>query len=292
MSSSPSPSSSPSNESKEPASSSPASAPKREPFFDAVRRFSNYHITSVLQSLVGLPSSLSPPATSGWIIDDEADNSAPLSSPPLPQRSGSDSIADEVRKLGDKNDDGNDGKGSGGGGGGVGIPHCSTATAPAAAGKGDAAKPEKMAMLDPDFGELFAIASPLLHMVGAIEATQREMFRTLAQASAAAAAAPVLPACSAATELDYYSFFAHQFQQHRDEERDKDSSPTTTATTATTAMRPKAMVGSYSEVRSVTGPDGVTKTRRVEVKKYADGSEERRESEDLVLPRDSAAIEG
>ena len=273
-------SSSPSDGSKE---------PKREPFFDTVRRFSDYHISSVLRSLVGLPSSLSPPATSGWIIDDEADNSAP---PPPPPRPGSDSVVDEVRKLGDKNDDGNDGKRSGGGGGGgVGIPHCSATTAPAAAGKGDAGTPEKMEMLDPDFGELLAIASPLLHMVGAIEATHREMFRTLAQAGAAAAAAPVLPARSAATELDYYSFFARQFQQHRDEERDKDSLPTTTTTTTTTT-RPRAVVESYSEVRSVTGPDGVTKTRRVEVKKYADGSEERRESEGLVLPRDSAAIEG
>ncbi|KAF8541579.1 hypothetical protein BDD12DRAFT_828964 [Trichophaea hybrida] len=246
------PSSSGPSDSKDTATT--ATPPKREPFFDTVRRFSDLQFSTLLHSLIGLPSSLSPPSTSGWIIDDDlADSERP---PPRPHRSGSDSIIDEVHKLRDNNNNDDDGKN-----GGIGSFHRSTSST----GSGGESNAGKREIVGP--GELFGFPTSPLDMFRAFEEAHGANFRSLLSE----ANNPAPPSSSSTTELDYYSFFERQFRQQSPPRHDDPS-------------QPRRLVKSYSEVRSVTGPDGVTKTRRVEVKKYADGSEERREKDGVVLP--------
>jgi len=241
-----------------PSDSKDTAPPKREPFFDTVRRISDLQFSALLHSLIGLPSSLSPPSTSGWIIDDDlADPEHPS---PRPHRSGSDSIINEVHKLRD-NDDDDDGKN-----GGVRSFHSST-TSTGSAGESSAGKKEMMAP-----GEFFGFPSPF-DVFRAFEQAHGAIFRSLLSEANTPALPPVTPentTTTPSTELDYYSFFERQFRQQSPPRHDP--------------SQPRRLVESYSEVRSVTGPDGVTTTRRVEVKKYADGSEERREREGVVLP--------
>jgi hypothetical protein len=242
--------------------SSPEAAPqppKREPFFQTVRRFGDYQFSTLLHSLIGLPSSLSPPATNGWILDDDID---PADTPrPRTQRSGSDSIVDEVRKLRDDEER----KGGGGGGsGGMGVARTiSGPVVPESAPPSTDRKREVVTV-----GEVFTIPTPV-EMLRGFEDLQRELFRPLATPRPDLRRNNTTTATE--TELDYYSFFERQFRRQNPAPEDAPQGQ-------------RRVVEAFSEARSFTGPDGVTKTRRVEMKKFSDGSEERIEREGSTSP--------
>jgi len=245
----------------------PTAPPKREPFFDTVRRISDYQISTLLHSLIGLPSSLSPPQNSGWIGDADltaVDGRDELMASPKAVRSGSNSIADEVRKLRD-DEERKGGSGSGGMGMEPTISKAATSTGAAGSGSGDSAKRE-MTML-PDS---FSVPSPA-SMLRGFEELHNKLFRPLLVNRSSASAS----ANSSNTELDYYIFFEQQFRR-----------PPSGAT-----GEGKTVVERASEVRSVASPDGVTRTGRIEVKRFSDGTEERKEGENTALPRDGGGGE-
>lgn len=192
--------------------------------------------------------------------DDDID---PADAPrPRTQRSGSDSIVDEVRKLRDDEErKGGGGDGSGSGGLGIGRAETGGTSAPApGSGKREACM---------GVGEIFSVPSSV-EMLRGFEELHRELFRPLVMSPSSLR--PENRRNNIETELDYYAFFERQFQRRN---------PTATATTEDGK---KCVVEKFEEVRSFTGPDGVTKSRRVEVKKFSDGSEERREKEGITMP--------
>ena len=248
----------------------PPASPKREPFFETVRRFSDLQFTTILHSLTGLPSSLTPPQPSGWITDDDLP-AGQVTSLPSPQRSGSDSlgVVAELHKkeLRDVKDDSDSGSGNGGGGGvGVGAPAPLTAPRPAPA---TAPESEPANKRDREAPVLFSFAplAGVLDTLRDFSELHRELFRV-----APAPPAPTKDVMAGeqeaqTTELDYYNFFSRSFRGESG----------------------TGVVESYSDVRSVAGTDGVVKTRRVEVQRFADGREVRWERDGVVLPSGVAA---
>ncbi|KAI5844793.1 hypothetical protein BZA05DRAFT_157859 [Tricharina praecox] len=260
--------------------------PKREPFFDTVRRISDYQISTLLHSLIGLPSSLSPPQNSGWLDDSDltaVDGRDEMLPRPKTVRSGSDSIVDEVRKLRDDEErKGGSGSGSGGMGIGPAISRAATSTGASAAaagnsgggggGGGDSAKRE-MAMLP----ESFFVPSPA-SMLRGFEELHKELFRPFLADRSYSASAPAGSSSATTTELDYYKFFDQQYRYP--------PSGGGGGGGGGGASEGKIVVERVSEVRSATGSDGVTRTTQIEVKRYSDGTEERREMQKSILPRD------
>lgn len=244
----------------------PAVPPKREPFFDTVRRFSDYQISTLLHSLIGLPSSISPPQNTGWLNDSDmiaVDGRDELVARPKAVRSGSDSIVDEVRKLRDDEER----KGGGSGGMGPTIPRAVTSAGTAGDNSGDSAKKES-AML-PD-GFFVPSAANMLHR---FEELHSELFRHFSAGRSYSTSASV--SSSASTELDYYKFFEQNYRRPR---------------SGGTAEE-RTVIEKVSEVHTVKGPDGVTKTKQIEVKRFSDGTEERREREKTILPYDVGGVE-
>jgi len=245
----------------------PAVPPKREPFFDTVRRISDYQISTLLHSLIGLPSSISPPQNTGWLDDSDmlaVDGRDELMARSKTVRSGSDSIVDEVRKL---RDDEERKGGSGSGGLGPTISGAVTSAGTTGDSSGDSAKKES-AML-PD-GYFVPSAANMLHR---FEELHRELFWPFPAGRSYSASASV--SSSASTELDYYKFFEQHYRRPR----------------SGGTAEGKTVVERVSEVRTVKGPDGVTKTKHVEVKRFSDGTEEWKERENTILAYDGGGME-
>ena len=220
--------------------------PNRRPFFETVRRYSDMQFSTLLHNLIGLPSSVSPPSNkSDWILDSDIPASDPSNPRPRTVRSGSDSIVEEVRKLQD--DDGKDG------GAGLGLQRTVSNIMPKTETK------EAKRVLQDGGWEWRAP----LGVVKAFEEAHREFFLSTQRSFARDTRPPLLSSLSESnaggTELDYYAFFERE------------------------SNRPR-VVAAFEEVRSITGVDGVTNTRRVEVRKFSDGKEERVEKVNTRLP--------
>ncbi|CCX32679.1 hypothetical protein FPQ18DRAFT_313014 [Pyronema domesticum] len=253
--------------------------PPREPFFQTVRRFSDQHFSSLLHSLIGLPSSITPPATSGW-IDDDGSNARGAA------RGTSHSSARPNTKP-----DGN------------------SETPGSSSGSSNAAKREMIS---------FEIPSPF-EVLKTVEQAHTEIFRSLMSPPPSVHQQHH----QQQTELDYYNFFESQFRkqgagqesqgtsqeslqisqtsQTSQSQSQSQSQPSemqsmqamqsmqTTQTTqaiqeAPTQGQGKRIIETYSETRTMTDSTGVTKTRQVEVRRFSDGSEERKEGERTIMP--------
>jgi hypothetical protein len=248
----------------------PSVNPPREPFFHTVRRFSDQHFSSLLHSLIGLPSSITPPATSGW-IDDDGSNAQGA-------RGTAQSSARADTKSNTKPDSSSDSAGP------------SNPTA-------------KCEMIS------FEIPSPF-EVLKTVEQAHTEIFKSL-----------MSPPPSVhqyqqqqQTELDYYNFFESQFRkrdagqegqgtsqssqtsqtlQSQSQSQSQSSENMQTMQTmqttqaiqeAPTQGQGKRIIETYSETRTTTDSTGVTKTRQVEVRRFSDGSEERKEGERTTMP--------
>jgi hypothetical protein len=115
-----------------PSSPSPSDSlhPAREPFYQTVRRFSDMQFSTLLHSLIGLPSMIAPPSSTGWAVENAKDGEEAVGSPSSlsnshrSHRSVSDAILEDAQKPpSESKEDGKSQNDDDSGGGGVGLSH-------------------------------------------------------------------------------------------------------------------------------------------------------------------------
>jgi hypothetical protein len=268
------------------SSSDTASPPRREPFFESARRFSDMQFSHILHSLMGIPSNISPPNTSNWaIVDDDHEIPSPSSNnDDNPRTQRSDSLVGEIRHHDSSSSPDNNGKS---GGSGVGILGCiKTETFVPKSAETERRERERVAsslwdstwLSPPTAGLLWGGDDPfgILRRAECMQREAESLLSRLLMAQEGDSAGQSLPG---ETELDYYKFFERQYARSSGME-------------CTTAEAERRVVQELTETRSFTGTDGVTRTKRVQVKRYGDGTEERTAVEDVTYPRSLSSSGG
>jgi len=258
------------------SSSDTAPSPRREPFFESVRRFSDMQFSHILHSLMGIPSNISPPNTSNWaIVGDDHEISSPSSdnddNSHQPRTQRNDSL------VGSSSPPDNNGKN---GGSGVGILGCiKTETSVPKYAEAERRERERVAsslwdstwLSPPTAGLLWGGDDPF-GILRRVECMQREAESLLSRLLMAQEGASAGQSSLGETELDYYKYFERQYAR-------------SSGTEHTAAEAGRRVVQELTETRSFTGTDGITRTKKVQVRRYGDGAEERTVVEDVTYPQ-------
>ncbi|TGZ77166.1 hypothetical protein EX30DRAFT_374892 [Ascodesmis nigricans] len=283
-----------------PSSAPPKPVPTRPDIFTQIRRFSDNQFSTLLHNLIGVPTIISQPnPPKNWILDSDLPVDHPDHPRPRARRSGSDSLVDEMKRIREEEENGRDngpnGAGGGTGGGGMGIQRTVSSTG-AAGGVGSGVEPAKRDItpqlpaprqestassptqwLTDSFFRPFdslpeshalwnpATRSPLLSDVCSLH-------RCNTDTTAAGSQRPDLVAL---TELDYYEFFERQMAGMRKALDEGTSSLLESIPRGGTGME-----AFYEEVRTLRDLDGAVRTKRVQVRRFQDGREERMEREE------------
>ncbi|KAL7267244.1 hypothetical protein RUND412_010181 [Rhizina undulata] len=284
-------------------SSKDSDTPKKLPhedLFDSIRRFTDQHISSVLHSLIGLPSILAPPNPGTWTMDEEDSNPTGTRTPR--QRSLSEgsssttvSIVEEVRKL-------NNGSGKGSNGG---VPFSGDRGRAEINSISDVGSKSLWSIWGP--GETFPLERIVLGELGLrnfwprkiweegwesdswkvfgfdgarrlreeMERMEKELLREFEKAPTSTSgeletdkrlpSPEIAEGSNEETELDMYQLLTPP-QKSR-----------LFSSEGTEAGKKPRVISEISEKRSYMGPDGVTRTKYVSKKRFEDGTEEKLE---------------
>lgn len=248
---------------------------------------------------------------SNWILDSDLPPDHPDYPRPRTRRSGSDSLVDEIKKIREDGGDSDDGHGTNGGSdGGLGIQRTISNTSSAGDTSASAgtfgSKKEVMETVAPAFpwdaatttsGQWLGEAlwrpfealqnpqmmwspprSPLLEEMMSMRRDNTGGGNGRRESRDDGNEQPAM------TELDYYDFFERQMAGMRKVMDGVGAKDMIVRGNRCTGGGGVKIESAYEETRTVRDADGIVRTQRVQVRRFADGREERIETEDTRLP--------